>query len=65
LIIAFPALVSSGLTKDVTIDADKAFREMQIQPRESASQPAGAADAKDDPMKGLLESLKKDQEQKP
>jgi len=29
LVIAFPSLVSSGLTKEPTVDVDKAFREMQ------------------------------------
>jgi TRAP-type mannitol/chloroaromatic compound transport system permease large subunit len=77
LIIAFPTLVSSGLAKEEKIDADKAFREMQMPPREGAKdapaqQPAGGAstpeaavEAKDDPMKGLLESIKKDQDKKP
>jgi TRAP-type mannitol/chloroaromatic compound transport system permease large subunit len=32
LIIAFPSLVSSGLTKEPTVDVDKAFREMQGAP---------------------------------
>jgi GntP family gluconate:H+ symporter len=73
LIIAFPALVSSGLDKDVKIDPEKVFQQMQTQSRDSAkdaaSQPAGGASAaegakeeKDDPMKGLMESLKKDQD---
>lgn len=31
LIIAFPGLVSSGLTKEETIDADKAFQELRMQ----------------------------------
>ena len=78
LIIAFPSLVSSGLAKEEKIDVDKAFQQMQTQSRESskeeapgasategASAPAGGdAAAKDDPMKGLLESLKKDQDAK-
>ena len=76
LIIAFPGLVSSGLAKEEKIDLDKAMQQMQTQPRESAkdaaqgagaaaSGPESAADAKDDPMKGLLESIKKDQDKKP
>ena len=84
LIIAFPALVSSGLTKEPTIDADKVFQEMQKAPKEAPSvEPslqsptapasgAGAAaatpaaeGAKEDPMKGLMESLKNDQAKKP
>jgi len=73
LIIAFPGLVSSGLDKDDKIDPEKVFQQMQTQSRESAKdaalQPAGGAsvsengkEAKEDPMKGLMESLKNDQE---
>ena len=76
LIIAFPALVSSGLDKEEKIDPDKVMQQMQTQgrdaARDSASQPAGSAspsegarEDKEDPMKGLMESLKKDQEKKP
>jgi len=76
LIIAFPGLVSSGLSKDTVIDADKAFQEMQVAPRASkvdasvqgpsdAASGTAAAEEKEDPMKGLLESLKNDQAKKP
>ena len=78
LIIAFPGLVSSGLSKDVMIDADKVFEQLQkestppaaldsaVQIRGSAASSAPAAEeAKDDPMKGLMESLKNDQAKKP
>ena len=79
LIIAFPGLVSSGLSKEATIDADKVFQEMQQKEAKpaieqgavapsaagsaaSGTAPAPAADeAKEDPMKGLMESLKNDQ----
>ena len=77
LIIAFPGLVSSGLSQETTIDADKVFQEMQQKeqkpvPSTDAGAPAGAAasgaaavtpteDTKEDPMKGLMESLKNDQ----
>ena len=67
LIIAFPGLVSSGLNKEATIDADKVFQQMQAAPRASQN-PAGtesAAEEKEDPMKGLMESLKNDQAKKP
>ena len=84
LIIAFPALVSSGLTKEATIDADKVFEQLQKDTK-SAPKPAPqapgaagaapaasgalaappAADAKEDPMKGLMESIKNDQAKKP
>ena len=73
LIIAFPSLVSSGLTKDVQIDVDKAFQQMEAAPRSSAapsvpgSAPAADGNApaeKEDPMRGLLESIKKDQDPK-
>jgi len=73
LIIAFPALVSSGLGKEEKIDADKVFQQMQMESRgdgakDAASQPGVDASApgtgkeeKEDPMKGLMESLKNDQ----
>ncbi len=72
LIIAFPGLVSSGLAKDEKIDLDKAIQQLQIpSARDSvgtsapgASAPEGA-DAKEDPMRGLLESMSKEQKQKP
>jgi GntP family gluconate:H+ symporter len=74
LIIAFPTLVSSGLTKDVEIDAAKVFQEMQMQPKMSSQSPdpntpnsgnteSGTSD-KEDPMKGLMESIKDDQAKK-
>jgi Tripartite ATP-independent periplasmic transporter, DctM component len=78
LIIAFPGLVSSGLTKESTIDADKVFQQMQKDSKPTptldpfapgASAPAAgtpaADDTKEDPMKGLMESLKNDQAKKP
>ncbi|MFN0000850.1 MAG: C4-dicarboxylate ABC transporter, partial [Burkholderiaceae bacterium] len=78
LIIAFPALVSSGLSQETTIDADKVFREMQAAPKASLANDAGVAGAtgaasgsvpaveeKEDPMKLLMESLKNDQAKKP
>ncbi|NDH51472.1 MAG: TRAP transporter large permease subunit [Betaproteobacteria bacterium] len=78
LIIAFPALVSSGLSQETTIDADKVFREMQAAPKASLANDTGvagaagaasgsvpAAEEKEDPMKLLMESLKNDQAKKP
>ena len=81
LIIAFPGLVSSGLTKEPTIDADKVFQQMQKDrvaapaaqsgaPALGASGAAAAAseppaDAKEDPMQRMMESLKDDQKKKP
>jgi GntP family gluconate:H+ symporter len=76
LIIAFPALVSSGLGKEEKMDPDKVLQQLQLESRgsgkDAVSQPAGSAsalegarEAKEDPMKGLLESLKKDQDKKP
>ena len=75
LIIAFPGLVSRDLAQEGTIDTDKAFQEMRIQQKATdqadpaASVPAGAASAppatapseKDDPMRGLLDEIKKEQ----
>ena len=74
LIIAFPGLVSRDLAKEGTIDTDKAFQEMRIQqkatdqadtaasvPAAAASAPVAAPTEKDDPMRGLLDEIKKEQ----
>ncbi len=80
-VIAFPTLVTGGIEKGVTIDANKVLDQLQMQPREEANDPfavpaapgaSGAegasapaeSGASDDPMKGLLESIKKEQGQK-
>ena len=43
LIIAFPALVSSNLAKEPTIDVDKAFQQMQMAPKDGGvATPPGA-----------------------
>lgn len=74
-VISFPNLVTGGIDQGVTIDADKALEQLQMQDTGSrtdpmagfetpaaASAPEGAApEQKDDPMKGLLESIKDDQ----
>jgi len=76
LIIAFPGLVSTGAKKEVTIDADKAFEQMQAPQRQSTTEAAPdpaangasappAPGEKEDPMKLLLESMQKDQGKKP
>ena len=92
LIIAFPALVSSGLTKEATIDADKVLQQMQQDSQDkdassaaaaalaasASASPASAAsgalgstlapthesDQKEDPMKGLMDAIKEDQNKK-
>ena len=74
VVIAFPTLVTGGIEKVVPIDADKVVGQMQMKSRESvgrepaggASVPGGGArEEKEDPMKGLLESMSKDQQKKP
>jgi TRAP-type mannitol/chloroaromatic compound transport system permease large subunit len=78
VVIAFPSLVTGGIEKTVAIDADKALQMMQDKsnadrdqkpaiPAELApsSGAAPASSEKEDPMKGLLESIKKDGEKKP
>jgi TRAP-type mannitol/chloroaromatic compound transport system permease large subunit len=64
-VIAFPTLVTGGIEKTVQIDADQALEQLQAQPRESSSAPeptsgdnTNAKEEKEDPMKGLLESMK-------
>ncbi|MGA8514723.1 MAG: TRAP transporter large permease subunit [Burkholderiaceae bacterium] len=77
-VIAYPQLVTGGIEKTVQIDADKALEQMQKGGRQStidnslpaagsaapAADGAKAADDKEDPMKGLLESLKDEQKKK-
>jgi TRAP-type mannitol/chloroaromatic compound transport system permease large subunit len=72
LIIAFPGLVSSGLTKDPTVDADQVFQQMQVDTKQRSDDKAaaeianpGSTDEKEDPMKRMLESIKEDQNKKP
>ncbi|HWT21632.1 MAG TPA: TRAP transporter large permease subunit [Variovorax sp.] len=74
LIIAFPAIVSSGLDKEVAIDLDKIGAEMQAnmpkddsqpapEPAPGASAPAGGeapSAAEEDPMKAMQEQLDRD-----
>ncbi len=72
LIIAFPGLVSSGLTKDPTVDADTVMQQLQSDSQQRTDDKAatekaneGTADEKEDPMKRMLESMKEDQVKKP
>ena len=65
-VIAFPVLVTGGIEKTVQIDADKILQQMQMQSREGLTPPgAPAGEQKEDPMKGLLESLQREQRKKP
>ena len=73
LVIAFPGLVSSGLVKEETIDADKVFQQMQkeqnaadtgasapVVPAPAAPDASGAAPpTDDDPTKALQDAIKK------
>ena len=80
VVIAFPSLVTGGIEKTVAIDADKALEMMQDKSNagrsgpaalpadasgSAATTPAPGAGDKEDPMKGLLDSIKKDGEKKP
>jgi tripartite ATP-independent transporter DctM subunit len=69
LIIAFPGIVSSGLDKKEVYDLDKVRLEMEatvpevpapVTPALGASPPASGANADDDPMKAMQESLDKE-----
>ncbi len=71
LIIAFPGIVSTNAAQGATVDADKVLLQMQKEPKAepgtgAAAGAAGTAEeGKEDPMKGLMESLKADQGKKP
>jgi TRAP-type mannitol/chloroaromatic compound transport system permease large subunit len=79
-LIAFPTLVTGGIEKTVAIDADKALQMMQDKseapargaPPASVGGMASGADGasgssaeREDPMKGLLDSMKTDSQKKP
>jgi len=71
LIIAFPTLVSSGLTKDPTVDADQVIQQMEVDKKQESDDQAAAAIANpavteesDDPMKRMMESIKEDASKK-
>ena len=72
LIIAFPGLVSSGLTKDPTVDADTVMQQLQTDSQQRSDDKdatekanAGTSDEKEDPMARMLESMKEEQGKKP
>ncbi len=80
LIITFPGLVSRGGDAGPKVDVDKAFEQLQMAPKEDKADPSspavpapagGASEApaaageKEDPMKGMLESLEADKAKKP
>jgi TRAP-type mannitol/chloroaromatic compound transport system permease large subunit len=67
MIIAFPGLVSSGLTKEPTVDAEAVLMQMRA---DTATEDADAAKTETpgqevDPVKALMESMKDDQGKKP
>ena len=73
LIIAFPALVSSGLGKKEVYDLDKVRRQMESTmqsaeppaletPAEGAAPPNPALGADDDPMKAMLNSIQRQED---
>jgi TRAP-type mannitol/chloroaromatic compound transport system permease large subunit len=75
IVIAFPQLVSGGLTKEETIDADKAFQELRMKedeeaglsskPADPASEPqADGSSDPDDPMRAMEEALKEEEKKK-
>ena len=72
LIIAFPAIVSSGLDKKEAIDLDSVVMEVQSEtpaPAASDALDGGTSttkntEAEDDPMKAMLESMDKDKQKK-
>ena len=63
LIIAFPGLVSSGLTKDPVLDADSVMQQLQADSQQSTDGKASAE--QDDPMKRMLESMQEEKDKKP
>jgi TRAP-type mannitol/chloroaromatic compound transport system permease large subunit len=65
LIIAFPGLVSSGLTKDPTVDADTVMQQLQSDSKQKSDDKASVTEEKEDPMKRMLESMQEEKDKKP
>jgi len=65
LIIAFPGLVSSGLSKDPTVDADTVMQQLQADSQQKSDDKASTAEEKEDPMKRMLESMQEEKDKKP
>ena len=72
LIIAFPGLVSSGLTKEPLIDAATVLQQMETDSQQKSKDKdaddkakEGTAEEAEDPMARMLESMKDDQTKKP
>jgi len=71
-LIAFPALVTGGISKGPDIDADKALQQMRIESRTlgegfgaaGAASGAASAAAANDPMKGLLDAMEREADKK-
>jgi hypothetical protein len=61
-----PTLVTGGIEEAEKVDVDKAFEQFRTEPRgaDSGAEGASAPESKDDPMKGLLESMQRDQPKK-
>jgi TRAP-type mannitol/chloroaromatic compound transport system permease large subunit len=65
LIIAFPGLVSSGLSKDPTVDADTVMQQLQADSKQKSDDKANPTEEKEDPMKRMLESMQEEKDKKP
>jgi len=65
LIIAFPGLVSSGLSKDPTVDAETVMQQLQADSQQKSDDKASTAEEKEDPMKRMLESMQEEKDKKP
>jgi TRAP-type mannitol/chloroaromatic compound transport system permease large subunit len=61
-----PTLVTGGIEETEKVDVDKAFEQFRSDTRDAdrGAEGASAPEAKDDPMKGLLESMQRDQQKK-
>jgi TRAP-type mannitol/chloroaromatic compound transport system permease large subunit len=67
LIIAFPALVSTGGSKEPTVDAEAVLMQMRADTASDANEAAKTEKEGDqvDPVKALMESMKEEQGKKP
>jgi hypothetical protein len=66
LVATVPTLVTGGIEETEKVDVDKAFEQFRSEQGAPGAAEAAASEpeAKEDPMKGLLESMKKDEQKK-
>jgi hypothetical protein len=57
--------VSSGLSKDPTVDAETVMQQLQADSQQKSDDKASTTEEKEDPMKRMLESMQEEKDKRP